>query len=92
MAPNVEYYNELAKQRQQDLNANFETLDRLVNQSLESNTDSQFVSDIREVKSYMKALENNMSLDNAEWYIRKASKLYNKAIKNYNKRIKKAKR
>lgn len=86
---NVEYYKVIAERRQNELSNNFESLNKLINESLESNIDNEFINNLNEVKSYMRVLESDMSLDNAESYLNKATELYNKAVKNYNKRLEK---
>jgi tetratricopeptide (TPR) repeat protein len=86
---NVEYYRALAERRQKELSSNFENLNKLINESLEVNTDDEFKNDIYEVRSYVTVLERDMSLEQAESYLNKAYKLYNKAVKNYNKRLEK---
>ncbi|MES2545508.1 MAG: hypothetical protein V4548_11525 [Bacteroidota bacterium] len=85
--PNYEYYQKLAEKRTDEIHNSQQNLYRLINQNLERNVDDEFRVKMEEVKSYLKAIKSGVSIEEAESYLKKANRLYNRAVKKYNKRI-----
>lgn len=82
------YYKALAKEKQERIANSIEELERLTTEALKLNIDEEFKQNIYEVRLYLAKLDNEMSLNDAEWYINTATKLYNKGVRQYNRRVK----
>lgn len=87
--PNADYYGAIAEKRMAEIGKSYQYYTSKVNENIALTSDYQFKEDMYEVKSYLAPLAGQMSLDQADLYIRKVEELYNKAVRKYNKRLKK---
>ena len=85
-----EYYKAQAEQRIENIKNNILFYEENANYNLNTD-DYDLRQSMFEVKSYVKLLgdTNSMSLEQAEWYVKKMGKIYNKAVRKYNKALKK---
>ena len=90
-APSGDYYRAMAERKMNEIGRKYQFYTEKVKEYMQLNTDEQFRTDLYEVQSYLNSLAGQLSLDEADWYIKKVEKLFNKAVRKYNKRIKKQK-
>jgi hypothetical protein len=91
-APNAQYYQAVAERKMNEIGRKFQYYTTQVNHILQSNdnVDQDLKLEMYNIRSYLNPLAGELSMDEAQWYINKVERLYNKAIRNYNKRLKKA--
>tara|TARA_B110000908_G_C10244315_1_gene447933 strand:+ start:1170 stop:1556 length:387 start_codon:yes stop_codon:yes gene_type:complete len=85
------YYEALAKRKAEHIKEKSISLQKRVDNYINTTNDHLFRTDLYEVKSYLNPIFNNkiISISNAEWYLKKGRKKFNRAIRKYNKRLKK---
>lgn len=85
------YYEALAKRKAEYIKEKSISLQKRVDNYINTTNDHLFRTDLYEVKSYLNPIFNNkiISISNAEWYLKKGRKKFNRAIRRYNKRLKK---
>lgn len=94
---NIDYYKAMAErnraiaiQKQENIAYNIQKLDDLTTAVLKMDIDNELREKMYEVRSYLKKLGGQMSLNAAEKYVNRAYKIYNKSISKYYKRKDKA--
>lgn len=85
------YYEALAERKAEYIKEKSISLQKKVNNYINTTNDPLFRTDLYEVKSYLNPIFNNerISISSAEWYLKKGRKKFNRAIRKYNKRLKK---
>ena len=87
----INYYKAQTQQLSNSIAESSASLKSKVDYYIKNTTDSQFRSDLYEVQSYLNPLFGTkwISVADAEWYLKKATRKYNKSVRQYNKRLKK---